>query len=294
MGRTVILVHGTFAAPKPGVTQWYEGDPARTDSFAGRVEATLRAAHDSRTTVWRHFTWSGKNEHQEREKAAAALCDEITRVRADSPDEEVCLIAHSHGGNVALKALEIFFRGGAEASKAFDRLLRALGAERLNADGAAARVATEYRIPNSPLQRFVKRAADVLMLLVRLHRMPPLRASEEEMTQWVARMRRAYLIRWMVEPFCLRWNAQRRPRLQLITMGTPFFQKSWLELSGQMRTSRIIRFFAGATTTAAAIYCAAAAVAAVLSLARVNLAIPVSPLWLAVSVVVLVVFTSTV
>jgi len=293
MPRTVILVHGTFAAPKAGVTQWYQGDPGTKDSFAGRVEAALRADGDTRPIVWQAFTWSGKNDHGERLKAAAALCEKIQRLQETSPGEEICLIAHSHGGNVALKALELVLRGGSEASAAFDVLLRALGVERLNAQAATERVIGAYRIPDSPLSRFVKNAATFLMFSVRIKGLPPPGASSVDLARWLERMRRSYLVRWMIEPFSLRWNAERRPRVQLITLGTPFFQKSWLDPSpGQQRANRVVGTVAAVAAIAAAIYCIAVALTSVLLLAGLSLGVPVSSLFLSASLCVLIIFTS--
>jgi hypothetical protein len=169
-----------------------------------------------------------------------------------------------------------------------------LGGERLTADAAAARVITEYRIADSPLGRFVKGASIILMLLVRLHGLPPLGASAEAVTQWVQRIRRAYLLRWMIEPFSLRWNAQRRPRVQLITMGTPFFQKSWLNPShAQKRASRLMRAGAVVAVMVAAVYAGAVALAPLLSLVHMSLIVPGSRLWLVISLVVILAFIST-
>ena len=79
--------------------------------------------------------------------------------------------SHSHGGNVALNALELLFKGGAEAERGFDELLRALGIERLDAKASADRVVAAFSLTGS-LQNFVRRAVISLHILLRLYSAP--------------------------------------------------------------------------------------------------------------------------
>lgn len=51
-----------------------------------------------------HFRWSGRNSHVDREAAAHALRLELANSLARAPRATHVLIAHSHGGNVALRA----------------------------------------------------------------------------------------------------------------------------------------------------------------------------------------------
>lgn len=56
------------------------------------------------------FSWSGDNDHDERLKAGRKLCDHIVTVTSRDPKARVHFIAHSHGGNVLLKAVELYHR----------------------------------------------------------------------------------------------------------------------------------------------------------------------------------------
>ncbi|NNU16413.1 alpha/beta fold hydrolase [Parvularcula sp. ZS-1/3] len=88
MGR-VILIHGTFDGDESetGERWWQKGGAMRADLEAAghQVEA---------------FRWSGENSDVARMKAAQALAHRLAET-----DDEVTLLAHSHGGNVAREAL---------------------------------------------------------------------------------------------------------------------------------------------------------------------------------------------
>jgi hypothetical protein len=107
----ILIVHGTWAPPKPGVIKWYQkcGEFAR--DLAQRLEDTAAAG-----SVWRScagdptdYSWSGSNTHVARLTAAKCLCDRITTIRNNDETARIHIIAHSHGGNVLLKALESYF-----------------------------------------------------------------------------------------------------------------------------------------------------------------------------------------
>jgi len=91
-GNLTILVHGTFAK---GSQDFLPGG-----SFFQNVARTV---HD-RTVV--SFQWSGKNSHQARVGAAKALAAFI-RSYQFAPGEQLNIVAHSHGGNVAISAINM-------------------------------------------------------------------------------------------------------------------------------------------------------------------------------------------
>lgn len=114
MSRIVtIIVHGTFAAQ----AEWWRLGTGQT--FADRLEQAL-SEHGMMGTVWHpilhaglsydDFSWSGENTHQARRAAGLKLArslDELAQCLAASPDDPlfVNMVAHSHGGNVALEAI---------------------------------------------------------------------------------------------------------------------------------------------------------------------------------------------
>jgi hypothetical protein len=63
--------------------------------------------------VWRtfdaqtSFRWSGANDHRERLRAAYRLYKTFTDIIASDRDARIHVVAHSHGGNVLLRAIEI-------------------------------------------------------------------------------------------------------------------------------------------------------------------------------------------
>jgi hypothetical protein len=109
--ETVIIVHGTWAAPTPGVVRWYQpGEGARAPGeFVSKLDEALRK-RGSPARCWAHctegdeiFHWSGDNNWIMRTRAASALADYVVKLRNEG--WRCHLVAHSHGGNVALEAL---------------------------------------------------------------------------------------------------------------------------------------------------------------------------------------------
>jgi hypothetical protein len=108
--ETVILVHGTFAAPKNnGLPQWYEPGSdfiQALDEELARLGSTARCwahASDVRRGSASVFSWTGENHWLDRDDAAvqlAALLDVLVW-----NGWRCHVVAHSHGGNIVLEAL---------------------------------------------------------------------------------------------------------------------------------------------------------------------------------------------
>jgi Protein of unknown function (DUF2974) len=86
----VMLVHGTWARKaewtKEGSELWK------------KIEVEFPGAEISA------FSWSGKNSARHRNSAAEDLCKELIRKISDNPNAHYFLVAHSHGGNIAVQA----------------------------------------------------------------------------------------------------------------------------------------------------------------------------------------------
>jgi hypothetical protein len=104
-GRRVrlLLVHGTWGrgfnpdtvSPAP---RWFEeGSSFRTELEQGLSDLGDRLSVDA-------FLWSGANSIVERAEAAQDLAQSLDEAVAQMPDTDHILVAHSHGGNVALGA----------------------------------------------------------------------------------------------------------------------------------------------------------------------------------------------
>jgi len=109
--ETVIIVHGTWAAPDPAKRRWYlpVDDRPGDEAFTAKLDAALQE-RGSPARCWAHctdgnpfFQWSGENSWIARTQAAAELGNYVLKLR----DEGWCchIVAHSHGGNVVLDAL---------------------------------------------------------------------------------------------------------------------------------------------------------------------------------------------
>jgi hypothetical protein len=107
---SIILVHGTWGRgffPKcrevslypPNKRWWFEED----SPFRARLDGALKNA----SLDWsvRSFLWSGANSVRARNSAAKEL-SECLRKDLKDPDTTAVIIAHSHGGNLALRALQ--------------------------------------------------------------------------------------------------------------------------------------------------------------------------------------------
>lgn len=108
----VILVHGTWGRgfdpernarrtdTAPTEPRWFEvGSKFYTELSSGL--SGLLAAKDLSA-----FLWSGANSIEERRSAAARLAKTLDESVAAAPEAPHFIIAHSHGGNVALNARE--------------------------------------------------------------------------------------------------------------------------------------------------------------------------------------------
>lgn len=90
----VTLVHGTFAKDTP----WLKPDSpickSFVDAFPGRIYIEP-------------FGWSGANNFYSRLDAAVELREHIKKLQGAHPKAFQFVVAHSHGGNVAIRALRL-------------------------------------------------------------------------------------------------------------------------------------------------------------------------------------------
>ena len=104
MAATIVhLVHGTWPygpvahrlrwLRRPEATWFHEDSPFCLALKSALPDVTLRA-----------FEWSGDNSYLERHTAAAGLARRLMECHDESDPPRQVLVAHSHGGNVALLA----------------------------------------------------------------------------------------------------------------------------------------------------------------------------------------------
>jgi len=107
----VVLIHGTWGRRKAEEAVWYIADEA-ADNFCRRLDVLLKGS-DLEAAIWRPcetvqwpFLWSGDNTHQARMDGAAQLYSHIKNVVEAERRAMIHFVAHSHGGNVALAAID--------------------------------------------------------------------------------------------------------------------------------------------------------------------------------------------
>jgi hypothetical protein len=134
MNDYILVIHGTWNPPKDDLLKdgppeigtagdtpatslekkWFQLDRDDPQNFCYRLNQALAFGplHDA---VWRQcrgkeiaFKWSGDNTHEAREEGAQKLCALLFDLRKSDPEARIHIIAHSHGGNVALRAIELY------------------------------------------------------------------------------------------------------------------------------------------------------------------------------------------
>lgn len=108
---SILLVHGTWGRgifPKMSdLRRGYFRETKRWFEEGSQFCDGLDAALKSESLDWpiRAFLWSGANSVHARDRAARDLSKQL-REGLEDPDTIAVIIAHSHGGNVALRALQ--------------------------------------------------------------------------------------------------------------------------------------------------------------------------------------------
>ena len=97
--RTVTFVHGTYTSH----AEWMQDGRPLPDAIA--------KVTDPRTTEIHRFCWNGDNLHWGRVAGGRELQQHLLGLAERHPDAEHHVIAHSHGGNVAVYALRGEKRG---------------------------------------------------------------------------------------------------------------------------------------------------------------------------------------
>ena len=99
----IFVIHGTFNAPEDGKVKWYQAGSEFFNKVTDNINnlGLLNAKTKS-------FYWSGENDHSERLKAAKDLFLEFDTIINQNKNARIHAIAHSHGGNVLLQAIDIY------------------------------------------------------------------------------------------------------------------------------------------------------------------------------------------
>ena len=119
LGKITMIIHGTRLFPLrfqytfgKEEEKWWDLNYSNK-SFA--VKLNERVKDVWKTTSGKQFnynynqpfTWNGRNRHRSRWSAGEVLAKMIIQIRTCFPNEKINLVAHSHGGNVVMSALDI-------------------------------------------------------------------------------------------------------------------------------------------------------------------------------------------
>ncbi|CAI5499293.1 unnamed protein product, partial [Closterium sp. Naga37s-1] len=117
----IIVIHGTFDAPPPdGAPTWYQPPAPGEQNFCRKLSRLLALGSIGEDAIWRDlpcsalpgipypFHWDGTNMHADRVTAAMKLHNLIDQIAQNDPAARIHLVAHSHGGNVMLKTIELY------------------------------------------------------------------------------------------------------------------------------------------------------------------------------------------
>jgi hypothetical protein len=92
----ITLVHGTWARG----AAWTQLD----SPFSNQLREELKNRHATTVKFFRH-EWCGTNTHQDRRKASICLRKQLLKQCRELPNARHYIVGHSHGGNVALRAV---------------------------------------------------------------------------------------------------------------------------------------------------------------------------------------------
>jgi hypothetical protein len=129
----VQIIHGTWSPPSTQEPRWHQTSSTDPDNFSNRLNALL-GEYGMPNAVWRKwgegdsgFGWSGANQHAHRIEAGERLFKTWLDLLKQDPAGRIHIVAHSHGANVTLSALEWYLYY--LENQALDVYIRVLNAE---------------------------------------------------------------------------------------------------------------------------------------------------------------------
>ncbi|HZF31069.1 MAG TPA: hypothetical protein VE907_18285 [Gammaproteobacteria bacterium] len=221
MKHRVFLVHGTWGRSE---TAWYHSSSAPT-SFQAKLKAALaRKGIRPEDVVFVPFEWKGENTHADRLEAAASLASKLVEQRTQDADTRFHFVAHSHGGNVVLKAIEIYLNDLAWVD--VPQLIDTRDIVEVSLEFLRDHAAGKYRLhSDKELNRLVGRLADTLEVIDQ-RRNKRLRIGIADGSIWD--LERSALRHILGRLFTHVYSLPEHHRIgTIVTLGTPFYEKRW-------------------------------------------------------------------
>ena len=255
MMHLVFLVHGTWGR---GDSAWYHPTCAPT-SFAAKLKVALgKRGVDPNTVIFVPFEWKGENTHSDRLEGAASLASKLIDLRrqyVDVEDVKVHFVAHSHGGNVVLKAIEIYLNdlAWADVPKMFDTrdiVTRdiVVASQRFLKDYADGKYL--FRSPTDEIDKLLHELADTLEKISRREN-NRLRFNITDDSFWD--VERYSLRNLLGKAYSHVYTLPEHHRIgSVITFGTPFYEKHWRRTPAAVMTNwllTVLFFFSTASVS---------------------------------------------
>lgn len=220
--QLVFLVHGTWGR---GESAWYQSTSS-PNSFAAKIKKEMGdRGVDLDAIIFVPFEWKGGNTHADRLEGAKSLASRMFELRRQYVNATFHFVAHSHGGNVVLKGLEIYVNdlASAEVPKLIDSRDVVEISQRVLHDCSDGR----YRFcsPTNEVDKLLRELTDTLE-----------RIAQRDRTRLIVKMtegsiydvERGSLRRLLAKIFRHIYTLPEQHRIgNLITLGTPFYEKRW-------------------------------------------------------------------
>lgn len=218
----VFLVHGTWGR---GEVAWYQPSVESNGFPENLKKAWLEYGIQDNSVTFVPFEWSGHNSHAARLEGAKALAAKLLKISEDNSEVTFHFVAHSHGGNVVLKALEIYLN--VRPSEISPRIIDTRNSIELSQE-----FLKDHSEGKFPFTTLAKEVDELLMQLS---------ATLESIANRKSKRHRVGIVdgsMWDIEMSRLRGILAKLYRhvfaLQqyhqiggFVTLGTPFYEKRW-------------------------------------------------------------------
>ena len=234
----VFLVHGTWGR---GESAWYHTTSAST-SFATKLRVALeKRGIAPECVIFLPFEWKGGNTHTDRLEGAASLASKLIELRrqyANVADVKIHFVAHSHGGNVVLKALEIYLNDLAwiDVPHLIDTRDIVVASKRFLEDYADGKY--QFRSPTDDIDGLLRELAETLE---RISQRKNRRFRISVMDGSIHDLERSSLRQLLGMVYSHAYALPEHHRIgNVITLGTPFYEKHWKLSSAAAMTNWLI------------------------------------------------------
>lgn len=251
MTHIIFLVHGTWGR---GDDAWYQPNTSTTN-FAERLKVSLAELGISdNEIIYEPFEWKGGNTHADRLQGATQLASklkELNQQYADKKDIKIHFVAHSHGGNVVLKALEIYLNEMAwidvptwcdkgDIVDATQEFLRNCSNGKYQFRHHTEKIDKLLRELSETLDKIMRREKQAIFLLT---------------SGTIYDTARSSLRKKLGYAFSHVYTLPEHHKLgSVITLGTPFYEKCWKNIQVTKVINKILAFLFFLPATSLAMY----------------------------------------